>query len=230
MDTLPNFPFCAPIGTQIVETLWLSTVETADPAAGYAGDADDGMIANLVLAGQANAAAGRRGYSAAPYTIRLRPLTDLQAIYDASRAFIMAYGIRAIDATLTGSESQDEATLTAIAESVTGSTNDKYAQSQFRFAEIGGWQPSYCRPSIVVNKREILLGFGSTAFRDSNRGDLSIGVMLPHCREFPFPIPVNDETGKVTSIVCSAQAGQYIEASAKIQRYPVLMNVTFVIL
>lgn len=201
--------------------IFMSSLETtADQTDTYISSAHDGYLTELEKIGQGSSAPGTHKLNNAsndPYSTRLRPVTNLDPIYNAQAVFIESIEFYGYDVTLEGSSSQDATTLAAIAASK--STNDAYALSNFRNALIMNWQPNGCRPEVFIDRDNILRGFSGSAFGDHNNlGDLSIGIPLNRC------FPVLKEVRKVSNISVYGQLWQKI--GSIYQRYGLLCMVS----
>lgn len=178
-----------------------------------------GFLAELEALGQSNAAVGTKALVAAPYPTRLRPLTKLSSIYQATEVMLHSLEFFGYDTTLTGAVAQDADTLTAIY--ATRATNEAYAQSIYKNALINNWQPNFLRPEFFVDSRNCLDFLSDSNFDGQNLGDLSIGIPLGHCFDLDMFL------GKVNEINVNAQLAQYISETSKFQRYAVMCIAKF---
>lgn len=214
------------------EPLFATFISSTDTASiqddDFIANTPDGYLLELLKCGQADAAMGTGALITAPYTTRLRAVTDVSLLGgDNKKVFLTKAIYRAFDVTLTGNVDQDTDTLDAIEGSLT-TMNDAYVQSRFRFAEIGGWEPNYFHPHLAVrSSTNIFQTLSSSNFgKKSNKGDLSIGRSLPFCYEPPIPILLKGLKNVFDALQVYAMAGQWIDG--KIQRYPVLAEFEFI--
>lgn len=211
----------AEVGSVVVAR-FISTTETnQDQTAAHIGALSTSYLLELEKLGQGNAAPGSPKITAAPYSTRLRPLSSHRRIYDALQVTLNRIEFHALDTTLAGSAYQDATTLAAITDSVTPgsasySVNDAYMQSRFRNAHIGGWQPNFFRPRLLVNGASVLFNDLHSSYwdDDTHLGDSSIGLDIPCCVEGSILL------GRVKTLDVFAQAGQIV--GSVIQRYPIL--------
>ncbi len=223
MSTTQTFePPCVIDGQQYVVAVWMSSAETAPLQTDtYITNATDGYLTRFEALGQASAAPGSMSLTADPYSTRLRPVTDLQRLYDAASVWLLSMRFEAFDVLAQDSAIQDAATLAALATSA--GTDDAYVQSPYRNSLACGWQPNWFRPRLRVNGRDVLFPDASrSAFgAKSNSGDLSIGLSVP------FSIKWDVWLGKVTELEVFAQVVQKV--ASKYVRYPVRAEAHFII-
>ncbi len=209
-------------GYDIATLLFFGTTETnVNQTKGYIANQPDGYLQEMKKLGQASTAPGSAALVSNPYPIRLRPVSDLNIVYDRKVQLRSIY-FTAYDVTLVGDANQDATTLSAIEGSLS-SVNDAYVQARMRFSPLPDFQPNFFRPRVKVNGGEVVfrsLGnsydFGTNDFSE-NAGDLSIGLPLPYIT-YPYA-----DLGEVNSIEVEAQVCQIIEGVPKpYQRYAVL--------
>jgi hypothetical protein len=213
---------------QYPETIYVllasSTDKNADQSATQVGNTDDGYVTELQKVGQNNVnAPGTKALgdiaTPAPYSTRLRPLTDLNLLINKRKAFLEKIEVWGYDPTLDNSGApQTQSVLDTIYNS--RATNDAYAQALTRNGMMSNWQPNYCRPEFWVNSTNIIRGLGATKFgNNANKGDLSIGVPLPYCFD------VNKDVGIIRDVQAYGQLAQYV--AGNYQRYMLLCMATF---
>jgi len=212
--------------------LFMSSVETTpEQSATHVTDSILGGRDELLSAGQAATSMGTNALVASPYSTRLRPVSDITNLSNFTRIFLTKVEFHALDTTLTGDATQDAQILSDIEDSLI--IADSYVQSRFRFAEIGGWQPNFFRPSLKLKDGFDIFGSlnSSNFIGKNNRGDLSIGLMLPYEYNPPTPIDLGKPSSTTDAIEIYAGAGQIIYDTValvnKIQRYPIIAYVEF---
>ncbi len=209
--------------SEVVLGLWASSVEEEQPfTESGVSNAHDGYITEMLKVGQAASEPGGDKMIASPYSDRLRPLFDVKRIMGRSNVYLSKLRFRAFDTTKEGATPpQDADTLTAIFDSL-DTVSNAYVQSRFLNGEVGGWQPNWFRPEVIVDSR-VILDSQSTNF-GNHRGDLSIGLSLPWCSPEGMLIYL----GRIDSkIEVSAQAVQKVGDTY--QRYLVVCEAEFVI-
>lgn len=197
---------------------FISSTETAvAQTSGHIPNSSDGYIVaggELEALGQANAAIGSDQLVAAPYPTRMRPIGQLNKIYQANNVWLDKVEFSVYDTTLTGSAVQDAATVTAIHNSRTG--NDAFGQSLYRNGMPVNWIPNFFNPELWIDKENIFQYFKADNFGTRNQGDESIGIPLPAC------IDVSKKLGKVKNVSMNGQVAQYIHTTGLYQRYCLL--------
>ena len=213
--------------------MFISSVESASSFHDeFIADTIDGYRLELLKTGQSDVAMGDNVLQESPYTTRLRPVTDISTFNSQKDVFLTKAVYRAIDVTLTGNTDQDTQIIADI-ESSLSLSNDSYVQSRFRFAEIGNWQPNFFRPHLQTKSvSNVFSTFGSSNFGEKrNKGDLSIGPMLPYEYEPPMPIWIGPLLAEPDCLQVYCGAGQIVEDTVthelKIQRYPVVAYFEF---
>lgn len=132
--------------------------------------------------------------SANPYSTRLRPVRDADKVINAQKVFLEKVEFYAYDATLAGSDYQDEDVAAIITAGI--STEDAYPRSHYRNAMLPiNFQPNYFSPVIKIDGKDIIGGANASNYGNkANKGDLSIGFPLPLC------LDIYREFGKISSI------------------------------
>lgn len=212
--------------------LFMSSVESAnEQTEGHVASTIIGAKTALLAAGQAATSMGTNALTSSPYSTRMRPLNDISNLSNFAKIFLTKIHFRALDVTLTGDAGQDAQILTEIEDSLI--IVDSYVQSRFRFAEIGSWQPNFFRPSVKLKGGSDIFGtMNSSNFgTKNNRGDLSIGLMLPYEYNPPTPIDMGKAQATSDAIEVYAGAGQIVYDTValanKIQRYPLIAYMEF---
>lgn len=214
-DTYTDINRFAGLPNDLLMTKWFS----------WSGDAisddNDGYLTELEKLGASVTIATGLGQSP------LRPVSSLDRLLGGcNNPTILEISIHLYDTTLIGSGNQHAATLTEISNTVDPSAgtppfsvSDAYSQSRFRNALVGGWQPNFVRPTILVNDRAVIFGDFRRGY-EYDSADASIGLDVPWCGEIVEQIgqPVNR-----IDVFCPA--GQIVTGVGRIQRYAVSMEI-----
>jgi hypothetical protein len=177
---------------QLVVCKFLSSTDTSrSPSPSHIPSTADGYITELERLAQATPGTGSAQLQydvglGLPYSTRLRPLFDMRPLIGRRNVRLVAMTFQAIDTGVSGGTGQDTTTNATIADSITPgsagySPNGAYMQSRFRNAVIGGWQPNWFRPRVLVDGRSVFFRTIETTSLGSSAGDLSIGLTLPWC-------------------------------------------------
>lgn len=194
----------------------------------YISDNHVGYLIELDRLGQAADAPGttaNNDLDNKPYSTMLRPVTDTSIIYEAQKVLVESIEFFAYDLKNANSETQDSNVVTAIIDSRTA--NNAYAQNTMFNTLINvNWQPNFFRPSVRINDVDLFQGIQSSQYGNHrNKGDLSIGMPIPMCRD------IYREFGKIRSISAFAQVAQAVKVPEavdyKYQRYGVMMILSF---
>jgi hypothetical protein len=126
---------------------------------------------------------------------------------------------------------QDATTNTTVTDSVTPGTagyssSNAYMQSRFRNAVVGGWQPNWFRPRLLIDGRAVFFRSLDVTSLGTRAGDLSIGLSLPWCWRGDCTL------GRITSgIEVHAGAWQRIDngSNVKYVRYAIDCELVFII-
>lgn len=201
---------------------WFSSTEVASVQTdGHINDAYDGYIIEMQRLGQAVTTPGGQGLLASPYSVRMRPLTDLSFLYGAKQVYLkhllyQPYDTTLGDGTTSTGTGQSAETLQAI-ETSYSTKADAYATSRFRNAHPAPFQPACFRPQFIVNGVNIIGSVARTAFgTHANRGDLSNGLPLYTCFDFQHILM---DLEKVESVEVVGGAAQYVIGSDATVRY-----------
>lgn len=224
----------------IVVLKFFSTTDSQPPRAwdpAYIPDTNVAYVNELEMLGQA--VTGTNGlvmevsqYSVVgdvPYSSRLRPLSSLNKLFVKRCAHLVSMEFNAVEATTDppGAD-QDAPTVQAILDSVdpsaaTFSNARAYMQPRFRRSVMGGWQPNWFRPVIRIDGKSIIFDALSQVAESisqsptgANRGDMSVGLLLPYCWKGDIRLGVIQQ-----SIEVFAAAYQYIDDTSMYQRYPI---------
>lgn len=206
--------------------IWISNSDPTRPwDKDFVDNTDIGMIEALQKAGQAATTLGTKARATSPYSTELMPVASLQGIYDAQRVKLFRLWCGAIDTTLVGGGTgQDAATIANMMATLT--TDRAYMQSLYRYGQIVTWQPNWFRPQMYVNKSPVIYpGLADSEVSSGHLGHLSIGLPQPWFTE------PNIHLGKLPpdSLSVYAQAAQYEGAAAKFQRYAVMVVAEFLV-
>lgn len=204
--------------------IWISTTDTSKEfSASHIADSPFGFATELARTGQASATPGTASRQPDPYTIELLPVADLDPVYSADRVKLRRTFFCAFDPTLNPAGAGQNAT--AIAEIIASKGGDRaLLQSDYRFAQIGFWQPNFFRPILLCNNNPVVYGNLARAEVDKgHQGHLSVGIPNPWWSECDVHL------GKVQSkgLRAFAQMGQIIPTAQLIQRYTVYMVAEF---
>ncbi|MFN8359302.1 MAG: hypothetical protein U0264_05245 [Candidatus Kapaibacterium sp.] len=231
-------------GPKEVEQMWetysplfaifMSSTETNNTQSNeHIDDSIDGGRLELINCGQSATTMGTRDLIVSPYSTRLRPVTNLSKFALYRKIYLTKIKFYPLDSTLTGEAAQDAQIDTEIQSSLT-SLNDAYAQSRFRFSGLPPWQPNFFRPSLSVNGGDDVfdtLSSSNFGEQKNNRGDLSIGPMLPYEYIPPVAIFMGRVANLDEAIRVYAGCGQLVEDTVanemKVQRYPIHCYIEF---
>lgn len=202
--------------------IFVSSVEaTNEQTAAGITNSSSGYSTAMQPIGQADAAVGSTALESVPYSTRLRPVTDMQPIFDARGAEFRRISTFAYDTTRWDGVNAGTGQTTAVVQSIIDSlgTDRAYVQSRFRNAGLYDFQPNFLRPDIRINGAQLLRTLQDSHLSDGHAGDRSIGLPIGYeltdLRKF---------VKKVNSIDCHAQVAQEIEAAGTFfQRYMVLI-------
>ncbi|MEP7217640.1 MAG: hypothetical protein ABI876_01925 [Bacteroidota bacterium] len=223
---------------QIVVAKFFSSTDTNRTAAtAHIPDVTDGYVTELQRLAQATPDIGsaQLQYDATtglPYSTRLRALFDVAPLIGRRRVRLVSMLFQAIDTTTAGGTGQDATTNTTVMDSITPgsasySANDGYMQSRFRGSVVGGWQPNWFRPRLLVDRKSVFFRTMEVTSIGSRRGDLSIGLSLPWCWRGDCSI------GPITSgIEVYAAAWQRVDngsGNVKYLRYAIDCEMIFVV-
>ncbi len=175
---------------QVVIGRFFSSTDTSpSPSPTHIADATDGYITELARLAQSTPDIGsaQLQYGAgAPYSTRLRPLFDMYPLIGRRNVRMVSISFQAIDTTMAGGTGQDAITAATVTGSITPgsagySGNEGYMQSRFRNAAVGGWQPNWFRPRLMVDGRSAFFRTIGVTSLGTRQGDMSIGLSLPWC-------------------------------------------------
>ncbi len=177
---------------QLVIARFFSSTDTSrEPSPGHIPDTVDGYATELERLAQATTTIGtaKLQYDVVgglPYSTRLRPLSDLGPLIGRGSVRLVSIMFQAYETIITGGVGQDATTTTTVINSVTPGTTgysstDGYMQSRFRNAVVGGWQPNWFRPRIMIDGRPVFFRTIAVTSLGTRAGDLAIGLSLPWC-------------------------------------------------
>lgn len=222
MDILAEYP--RPVDVLMATSPEINAFSNNASPAGVA-NSDLGYYDAILYSGQAATTPSRGNETVAtPYPDRLRPVRGLKQIINDPDILFERIDFYGYDPTLTGAPGQDAVTVAEIANSLTASPNDAYAQSRFTNAIVGNWNPNYFAP-VVRFDDIVVCDHTVTDISDNHLGHLSIGPPLPYGIEYRWILK-----GGMKNIFIRAQLAQYIANSAsanKFQRYWVLAVLRF---
>lgn len=222
MDILAEYP--RPVDVLMATTPEINGFSNNAAPSGVA-DTDLGYYDAILYSGQASTTPSRGDVSVAnPYPDRLRPVRGLRQVINDPDILFERIDFFGYDPTLTGAAGQDAVTIAEIANSLTSSPNDAYAQSRFTNAIVGNWNPNYFAPVVRFDDL-VVCDQSVTDVSDNHRGHLSIGPPLPYGLEYRWILK-----GGMQRIDIRAQLVQYIANSAsanKFQRYWLLAILRF---
>lgn len=177
---------------QLVLARFFSSTDTSrEPSPAHIADTIDGYATEMERLAQSTSTIGTAKLqydvpTGLPYSTRLRPLSDLAPLTGRANVRLVSVMFQAYDTMLTGGTGQDATTNTTVSDSVTPGTSgysstDGYMQSRFRNSVVGGWQPNWFRPRLLVDGKSVFFRTISVTSLGSHAGDLSIGLSLPWC-------------------------------------------------
>lgn len=206
-----------------------STIKTAQQYFNFIPDSPSGYLTELQRTGQASVIPGTTSKSAVnnnPYSIELRPVTDLTDIFNAQDSYLSKLEYYAFNTIVPNGTGQNGDVVDDIYNS--RANNNMYAQSYFNNGMMPVvWQPNYFRPQFYINNNTLIRGISQTNYSDKlNQGDYSIGLPLPYCYSLDQPV------GKVDSMKATAQLAQFVGGVGDppvdyFQRYPIMCVATF---
>lgn len=228
---------------QVVIAKFFSSTESVSPqTANYhsLGTSDSAYITELNLLGQATTTIGTQTSqynfgTGSPYPTRLRPVSNLERLYKNTCVRLVSIEFNAIDTTYPGAEGQDATVVQQIIDTIDPnaggySPGRAYMQTRFRNGAIGGWQPNWFRPQVVINGQDVLFEpFGRTNWsRSPGLGDRGIGLLLPYCLKLDMRFGSIDDKGINVFGACY----QYVDTGGEApfyQRYAIDAELIFII-
>lgn len=112
-----------------------------------------------------------------PYSSKLRPLDDISFLKRAKNVTFINFTISCFDTTKHGSIHQNATANNILKNSY--NTDSPYAQTNFNNTIPVTWLRNYFNPIVKVNGLNILNSNSHNYFETDNKGDKSIGMMLP---------------------------------------------------
>jgi hypothetical protein len=223
---------------QVVIARFFSSTDTnLTPSAAHIADTVDGYVTELERLAQATATTGtaKLQYDVGlglPYSTRLRPISDLQPLIGRGSVRLISIMFQAYDTMAPSGTGQDATTNSTVTDSVTPGTAgyssaNAYMQSRFRNAVVGGWQPNWFRPRLLIDGRAVFFRSLDVTSLGTRAGDMSIGLSLPWCWRGDCTL------GRITrGIEVHAGAWQRIDngsGNVKYVRYAIDCELVFII-
>ncbi|HVZ39941.1 MAG TPA: hypothetical protein VHI13_11735 [Candidatus Kapabacteria bacterium] len=175
----------------IIAKFFSSTDTSREPSPAHIPDTADGYVTEMERLGQSTSTIGtaKLQYDVAsglPYPTRLRPVTDLSPLIGRATVRLVSVMFQAYDTVIAGGTGQDATTGATLTDTVTPGTSGysstgSYMQSRFRNSVVGGWQPNWFRPKLLIDGRAVFFRTIAVTSLGSHAGDLSIGLTLPWC-------------------------------------------------
>lgn len=162
-----------------------------------------------------------------PYSSRMRQLDNISDVL-AQATNIMCVGVEfvAFDVTNTSVSNsiQNQTVNTAIISSLTNLTGSDVITRSKNTIPIT-WVDNLFRPVVNINGINVCDFTQKSAFGDGeNKGDLSMGYLLPY--SLPLYLPIGDTLSQLS---VNATCGQFVEVGSDlwVKKYPLQCTITF---
>lgn len=160
-----------------------------------------------------------------PYSTKLVPLRSMDFLRSSKNAILRSINFYALDTTKSGSAYQHAATIAEIMNPST--SNDEYIRTKYLRNELAvTWQPTYFNPEFLAGRTNILANVNSSTETTTSLG---IGFGLPINFSDLYYKPERGWSAGTSVFEVYGFCVQYIEATAKYQRYPIVCEAEFVV-